>query len=360
MHVKEARITDFRRFTDLSITNLPESIRLVVLAGPNGNGKSSLFDAFKQWINPWIGGYPHDPAYNWRKDTEGSVSVDFHRPLSNDRTLMRNLFYARSAYRNEPDFQVDGLRPVGSALDAPKASRMIEQDSTVKDNHQRLVSIMNGNLFDGIYNTMSGEAIVESVIGEVRDSMLRIFPNLRLTSVGKPLVDGSFYFTKGTSANFHYKNLSGGEKAVFDILLDLIVKRGEYNDTVYCIDEPETHMNTRIQGKLLDELLALIPENSQLWIASHSIGMLRRAKDIQTEHPGTVAFLDFEQDFDQPVILQPTVLDRNYWKRTLHVALDDLASLVAPSQLVLCEGRALGPRSSPAAEFDSTCYRTIF
>ncbi len=55
MHVKEARIRDFRRFTDLIITNLPESIRLVVLAGPNGNGKSSLFDAFKQWITPWIG-----------------------------------------------------------------------------------------------------------------------------------------------------------------------------------------------------------------------------------------------------------------------------------------------------------------
>ena len=46
----------------------------------------------------------------------------------------------------------------------------------------------------------------------------------------------------------------GGEKAAFDLLLDIFVKKAEYNDTVFCIDEPEAHMNPKLQGKLLEEL----------------------------------------------------------------------------------------------------------
>jgi hypothetical protein len=37
--------------------------------------------------------------------------------------------------------------------------------------------------------------------------------------------------------------LSGGEKAAFDLLLDLVIKRREFNDTVFFIDEPEAHMS---------------------------------------------------------------------------------------------------------------------
>ena len=33
----------------------------------------------------------------------------------------------------------------------------------------------------------------------------------------------------------HYKNLSGGEKAAFDLLLDLHVKKKYFPDSLYCI-----------------------------------------------------------------------------------------------------------------------------
>ncbi len=66
------------------------------------------------------------------------------------------------------------------------------------------------------------------------------------------------------------------------------MKRLSFNDTVFCIDEPEIHMNTRLQGKLLEELFKLLPDNCQLWIATHSIGMMRRARDLQEANPGEV------------------------------------------------------------------------
>jgi len=119
-------------------------------------------------------------------------------------------------------------------------------------------------------------------------------------------------------------------------------------------------MHTRLQGLLLAELFSLIPSNSQLWIATHSIGMMRKAKELQTANPDQVLFIDFHnQNFDQPVILTPTKVDRKFWTSTLSVALDDLAKLVAPSQIVLCEGKP-STNSTNKAEFDARCYRKIF
>ena len=94
-------------------------------------------------------------------------------------------------------------------------------------------------------------------------------------------------------------NLSAGEKSAFDLILDMVVQSKYYPDAIYCIDEPETHMHTKLQGRVLRELYLLIPGQSQLWISTHSIGMLQEAEEIEKEHPGTVAFLDFGgRDFD--------------------------------------------------------------
>ena len=96
---------------------------------------------------------------------------------------------------------------------------------------------------------------------------------------------GSFTFSKGDIKNFLYENLSGGEKAAFDLLLDVIANREVYDDSLYCIDEPEAHLNTRLQGKVLGELYRLIPNHSQLWIATHSIGMVRKAEELRISNP---------------------------------------------------------------------------
>ena len=46
MKIKSITLKNFKRFTNLTIQDLPESAKLVVLIGPNGCEKSSLFDAF--------------------------------------------------------------------------------------------------------------------------------------------------------------------------------------------------------------------------------------------------------------------------------------------------------------------------
>ncbi len=89
---------------------------------------------------------------------------------------------------------------------------------------------------------------------------------------------GTFYFEKGTAKKYNFVNLSGGEKAAFDLLLDFIIRREFYPNAAMCIDEPEAHMGLSVQSKLLKILYELIPENSQLWLGTHSIGILRTSK----------------------------------------------------------------------------------
>lgn len=120
-------------------------------------------------------------------------------------------------------------------------------------------------------------------------------------------------------------------------------------------------MSTRLQGALLQELYDFIPDGSQMWMATHSIGMMRKARELDEQHPGEVAFLDFENhDYDQSVVLSPVAPTRAFWERVLRVALDDLADLVAPKEVVICEGNPSGPVAGKNAEHDARCYETMF
>ena len=183
-------------------------------------------------------------------------------------------------------------------------------------------------------------------------------PDIELGGLVDPTASGTFPVSKGVANGFPYMLLSGGEKAVFDLLLDMFIKSSALRSPVICIDEPEAHTNPVIHGKLLDALLDLAGADSQLWLATHSVGMLRRARELSDASPGSVAFLDFgERDFDEPQELQPVSLSRMFWKRTIAASLGDVAELIAPSTLVLCEGQ---PSTGDRADFDARCLRAIF
>ena len=282
MRLKSAIIKDFKRFTHLTIQGIPETARLIMLAGPNGSGKSSFFDALGSWHrmsargNRWDGDY-FLKVYSRRtlQWNQQQLAVTFHDPIPNDPQEKKKLIYVRSAFRNDPEFQTNRVQRVPDPLDEPRVNRMIENDVAINRNYQRLV----GQLFE-IFEAepMMTDDFTESLIRPIRDPVSRLFPDLILNSLANPMEDGTFRFSKRASEGFHYKNLSGGEKAVFDLILDLVIARRAFDNTLYCIDEPEAHMNARLQAELLSVFYELVPENCQLMLATHSIGMMRRAR----------------------------------------------------------------------------------
>lgn len=363
MRILSAHLNKFRRFADLQIQDIPATAKLVVLAGPNGSGKSSLFDAFllRYRLDSGYGWNGDSKYYDRPKDEVPEISGRVIVTTDNGQCFARGGVYVRSAYRNDHEFATNSLSRQGAILDTMSLSRMIEPDATVRVNYGRLAAQAMEDVFvNEDAKTTIGD-YREKLIGEVREPLKRLFPDLTFVGVGNPLDQGTFQFDKGTAKGFDYKNLSGGEKASFDLILDFVVKRRSYSDAIYCIDEPETHMNTKLQGALLGELVRLLPGTSQLWIASHSIGMMRKARQLYDADSSSVAFLDFgDKDFDQSVVIKPSKPTRAFWEGVMHVALDDLASLVAPRQVVICEGNPTGPVPGKNAEHDARIYETIF
>ena len=50
MRVKTVKLVEFKRFDNLTIDLGPTPKKIVALVGPNGCGKSSIFDSFEQQL----------------------------------------------------------------------------------------------------------------------------------------------------------------------------------------------------------------------------------------------------------------------------------------------------------------------
>lgn len=365
MKIKSIQLKNFKRFTDLEIEDMPNTTKLVMLVGPNGSGKSSVFDAFEQMSDK--PNRQEDPRY-LRKDPniefDITIKVDDTEIYNNktNKRLDKKKVYIRSAYRVDPDFQVNSIARKDAILDDQlRPKKLIELDKRVQDNYERLVGSSVEGLYSGSKDHLSVSGLREEIIGEVRLAMKNIFTELVLESLGDPLTNGQFFFSKGLSKDFQYKNLSAGEKGAFDIILDIIIKKREYNDTIFIIDEPELHMHSKLQQKLLLELTRLIPDTCQLWIATHSIGFIRGAIEADKLKPNTVSVLDFDEyDFDSAIKLSPVKLDTKMVQKMFSVAVDDLANMITPENIFFCEGSLGDTINDAKKEFDAKVYNAIF
>ena len=364
MKIKKIHIEQFKRFTDLTISGIPETAKLVVLVGPNGCGKSSLFDAFKVWHRNKGYNYGTNNDYckkdlSEQRQSYQLVKIDFHNNTDTySREKFREAFYFRTAYRNSPEIKLTSLSKVSSPLEESDGKMMIQNDETVNDNYQRLMSKTISGLYDASNNEKTVKALRDELISKIREPLHRLFPDLLLTEIGLVTDKAEFYFSKGCIEKYGYEKLSGGEKAAFDLLLDLVVKNEYYKNTVFCIDEPETHIHTALQAKLLKELFALMQNDSQLWIATHSFGMLKEAKNLKEEHPDEVVFLNFDgYDFDDVVSIEPSECDAVLWNKMLEITLGDYSSYIIPESIIFCEGTTQGRKRK---DFDKRCYENIF
>jgi len=366
MKIREIKLNRFKRFTDLTVSDIPETAKLILLVGPNGSGKTSLFEALYHFYR-WKGFNSRGQQdYLEKKDGkisdnkwyQNKVTISFHEDQGFSQAEIQGKFYFRTAYRNEPDFTVSNLNKQKDPSKSVKLENLMQNDITVSENYQRLVAQTLAGVYDVGNDTKTVEQLRDELIGKVKVSLSNIFEDLNLTSIGDPLSNGSFFFEKGVSIDFHYKNLSAGEKSVFDLILDIIIKATYYPNAIVCIDEPEAHMHTRLQSKVLKELYRLTPENSQLWISTHSIGMLKEAEAIEKTNPNTVVFLDFDnRNFDLTELMKPTKIDRAIWERFFDLALADFSQLIAPNQIVFCEGTSQGRNYK---DFDAQIYGKIF
>jgi AAA15 family ATPase/GTPase len=364
MHISKIKLANFKRFTELTIdlsSNEPAP-KLVLLIGANGSGKSSLFDAF-EWVSLDIKAQvsPTTPIfrtdYYGKENKKAYVKIEFsngdflkQRELEQydrgnitnveySRRFNSNLFYGRSAFRHSPYITTNN-KTANITTDSDRPKFLIDSDQRFINDVPTFVNKILSEVFNE-KNKVVGEVLRERYIVPINKALANIFgeepsTSLSLVNISLPTIDDflEITFRKGSS-EFGYELLSSGEKEIFGILLNLLVRRESFQDTIYFIDELDVHLNTSLQRALLKEITEnWIPENCQFWTASHSLGFIQYARESEK-----AVILDFNQlDFDIPQILVPQP------KETLEVfevavPKEVIFQIFDDKQVVLCENK---------------------
>ena len=358
MHVSSLELKNFKRFTDLTIdlSELAQPPKLVLLIGANGSGKSSVFDGFETLLslkrsdgnNPSSSYHVKVPRtlYSVKMTTANQETLEFTIDDNNDIHSSEEIdprnFYGRSSLRQVPRLTRTTLgqtKKVDFQKDTDRPYRYIDRDERFENDIEELVHRMLDKVFDN--DDFNAQQFKEEYLQRINQSLYRIFGSLEASVLElvslKPPMRGNvadIQFKKGT-AQFHYDLLSSGEKEIINILFDLFVRSDTFKNTIYFIDELDLHLNTRLQYNLLKEITEeWIPDNCQLWTASHSYGFIDYARKADD-----AAIIDFgSRDYDVKQILQPESKN-SFDVFNIAIPKGSILKLFDGKQIVLCENQ---------------------
>jgi ABC-type polar amino acid transport system ATPase subunit len=371
MKIRKIRFKNgFKRFHDLTINLESSSAKIVALVGPNGCGKSGVFDGMMLLQNRYyqIGRHGagdlkdysmHGSSYN-PEDIEINFDQGSYQSIWGQKSGNGNggtIFSFRGPNRYNSDLNVRTLTAIPDIKQNQNgASKSRDLDDKMEQNYQRLWSYMDHQRRANNRTDKSNQKII---LGEL-NKILKNCLNIEIAHEGNIQSGmGSLYFKKDDQPKeFEFNVLSSGEKEVVDILLDLYLKREAYNDTIFIIDEPELHLSTAIQRSLLIEIEKLIPENCQLWISTHSIGFLRALKEELSDKSDIIYFEGSYAKEEKE--LKPIAKSRDNWQKIFATALEDMTSLLAPNRIVYCEGERIPEDDGKEKGFDAKVYNKIF
>lgn len=356
MFIKKLQLQNFKRFSDLTIDlsecKLPP--KLVLLIGANGSGKSSVFDAFN-WISKTAKGkveLSDEKEYYVKNKSDIKLLFEFFDGQVLEKTAIKEpnnveiakRFYGRSSLRIVPrikrEFHDENLF-IKNDSDAPE--KYIDVDHRFNNDVVKFTQDINKALRDPIFRGESADTveIFHQFIEPFNHSLANIFGENETTSIRIAQFEDAntsqpprLIFAKGNSL-INYDLLSHGEKQVVIILLNFIVRRNQYQNTIYYIDEMDSHMNTTIQKSLLKEIIEKwIPEGCQLWTASHALGFIDYANESED---AVIVDLD-NLDFDQDHIITPSEKN-NFDVFEIAVNQEFLSKLFEGKKIVFAENK---------------------
>jgi AAA ATPase domain len=367
MRVSGLRLRNFKRFTDLSITQIGLDCKLVLLIGANGSGKSSIFDAFEFVSrNAKRGNFRPQGGY-YQKVAEQDAIVDIQ--IDGPETITRTGDALSASPRASQFFGRSSLRivPRATAVTSPETlllhdgdgpAEFILPDERFNADLQTYVSAIDTALREAFIAQKRNDApdVRIKLIEPLNESLTRVFGdkeglapqlvNWESAEVGK---GAQLVFAKG-DVRIPYDLLSHGEKQVVILLLNFLVRREMLADHIIFIDEMDNHLHRDLQFRLLQEVVDnWIPASSQLWTATHALGFI----DYASKAP-QAAVLDLDElDFDQPQTVSPlpqndpTMFD-------IAISPELLARLAANRRIVFVEGK------TDAAAFNSLPGTNVF
>ena len=298
MKIEKVHIKNIKGIKDLELSFKKNNkiLDIIVLAGVNGSGKTTILEAIKDFFD--------NKNINFGDIEKSNVNLkiffeDFEKKqieevekssIDNYEHKLQDFFSALRSYNYEK-YNNNGLYQnlIAKRFDIPpkiiyvpanNSFGLVETASTTLSREYQFINYVDSVLMRDIPSyiatrrnylaTIEEDLTMKEVTNKVVNEINRIFSILELDVKLKGFSKDEKtmpIFKNSAGEEFNINNLSSGEKQLF--LRTLSIKMLEPKNSIILIDEPELSLHPKWQQRII-EVYKKIGENNQIIIATHS------------------------------------------------------------------------------------------
>ena len=297
MKIEKVHIKNIKGIKDLELSFKKDDkiLDLIVLAGVNGSGKTTILESIKDFFN--------NKNINYEEPKKSNVDLDIffekfekknieeaEKSSNNYKQPLWNFFNALQSYQYEK-YNNNGLYqnliakrfenpPKIIYVPAENKFEEIQTYSTTLSKEYEFINTINSNVIRDIPSyiatrrnylaTIEEDLTMKEITNKVVNEINSIFDILELDVKLKGFSKDEKtmpIFENSAGEEFDINDLSSGEKQLF--LRTLSIKMLEPKNSIILIDEPELSLHPKWQQRII-EVYKKIGENNQIIIATHS------------------------------------------------------------------------------------------
>ena len=297
MKIEKVHIKNVKGIKDLELSFRKDDkiLDLIVLAGINGSGKTTILEAIKDFFyNKYLNFNGPEKSnvnldiffenFEKNKIEEAEKSSDNYKHALWDffGTLQSYNLYRKNSndyYRNQIAKRFD-IPPKIIYVPAENKFEEIQTYSTTLSKEYEFINTINSNVIRDIPSyiatrrnylaTIEEDLTMKEITNKVINEINGIFDILELDVKLKGFSKDEKtlpIFENSAGEEFDINDLSSGEKQLF--LRTLSIKMLEPNNSIILIDEPELSLHPKWQQRII-EVYKKIGENNQIIVATHS------------------------------------------------------------------------------------------
>lgn len=298
MRIEKVHIKNVKGIKDLELSFKKDDkiLDLIVLAGVNGSGKTTILEAIKDFFD--------NKNINFGDIEKSNVNLkiffeDFEKKqieeaekssIDNYEHKLQDFFSALQSYeynrKNNGEYYTYLIAkffenpPKIIYVPAENKFEEIQTYSTTLSKEYKFINTINSNIIRDIPSyiatrrnylaTIEEDLTMKEVTNKVVNEINSIFNILELDVKLKGFSKDEKtmpIFENSASEEFDINDLSSGEKQLF--LRTLSIKMLEPNNSIILIDEPELSLHPKWQQRII-EVYKKIGENNQIIVATHS------------------------------------------------------------------------------------------
>ena len=297
MKIEKVHIKNIKGIKDLELSFKKNNkiLDVIVLAGVNGSGKTTILESIKDFFNNTNINYDEPEKSNVNLDIffeefEKMNIEEAEKSSNNYKQPLWNFFNALQSYQYEK-YNNNGLYQnlIAKRFDNPpkiiyvpaeNKFEEIQTYSTTLSKEYKFINTINSNVIRDIPSyiatkrnylaTIEEDLTMKEITNKVVNEINGIFDILELDVKLKGFSKDEKampVFENSAGEEFDINDLSSGEKQLF--LRTLSIKMLEPKNSIILIDEPELSLHPKWQQRII-EVYKKIGENNQIIIATHS------------------------------------------------------------------------------------------